>query len=182
MRKLNVDLGELASAVESGFHEFSHYLDLETGEIVLVQDDTRRAVEAIYEQMAEEETEDSPLFADLVAQQNLHDWQKEQLLIADHVEREYGSRFISIPQADSHEAYRDMERFIDTVRDPHLQELLEVAIMGRGAFRRFKDVLYNYPHEEKRWFAFRDELMFARVREWLEEHDIESVTDRSQLT
>ena len=38
-----------------------------------------------------------------------------------------------------------MEDFIATVRNPHLRELLEVAIMGRGAFRRFKDVLYNYP-------------------------------------
>lgn len=177
MRKLNVNLSELASAFESGFHEFSHYLDLETGEIMLVQDDTRREVETIYEQMDEEQTKGSPTFAELVAQQNLHDWQKRQLLVADQVEREYGSRFISIPRQDSHESYRDIEDFIATVRTPHLREQLEVAILGHGAFRRFKDVLLNYPKERQRWFAFRDEIMLERVHEWLAKHDIQPIKD-----
>ena len=84
---------------------------------------------------------------------------------------------VSIPQQDSHEAYRDMERFIDTVRDRHLQELLEVAITGRGAFSRFKDVLLGYPRERERWFAFRDAQLAERVREWLADHDIEPISE-----
>jgi hypothetical protein len=36
--------------------------------------------------MDEEETEGSPTFANLLAQQNLPDWQKQQILIADQVE------------------------------------------------------------------------------------------------
>jgi hypothetical protein len=52
-----------------------------------------------------------------------------------------------------------------------------VAITGRGAFRRFKDVLLDYPRERERWFAFRDALMAERVREWLAEHDIEPEID-----
>ena len=175
MRQLNVNLSDLVFALDSGFHEQSNYLDLETGEVVMVGDDARRAVEAIYEQMDEEETEGSPTFADLLAQQNLPDWQKEQLLIADQIEREYGSRFISAPQMDSHEGYRDMQDFIVTVRDPHLQELLDVAITGRGAFSRFRGVLLNYPRERERWFAFKDERMLERVREWLEGYDIEPI-------
>lgn len=179
MRQLSVDLSELAFAFESDFLEMRHYFDLETGKVVLIQDETRRAVETIYEQMDEEETENSPTFADLVEQQNLPDWQKQQLLVADQVEGEYGSRFISVPQIDSHEGYRDMQDFIVTVRDPHLQEWLDVAIMGRGAFRRFKDVLFDYPRECERWFAFKDEKMFERVRDWLEAYDIEPIYEPS---
>ena len=110
-----------------------------------------------------------------MAQQGLPDWQAQQLLVADAVEREYGSRFVAVPQVDSHKAYGDMEDFIATVRDPHLRELLDVAITGRGAFRRFKDVLLDYPRDEQRWFAFRDTKMVERVREWLAEHDIEPI-------
>ena len=40
----------------------------------------------------------------------------------------------------SRDGYRDMERFIGTVRDPGRTDRLEIAISGRGAFRRFKDV------------------------------------------
>ena len=41
MRKLKVDLGDLAFAFESNFDELTNYLDLETGEIVVVSYDTR---------------------------------------------------------------------------------------------------------------------------------------------
>lgn len=68
-------------------------------------------------------------------------------------------RYERIPKVESYEGYRDMEDFIATVEDEHLAELLEVAINGKGAFRRFKDVLLHYPEERERWFRFRDERM-----------------------
>jgi hypothetical protein len=41
-------------------------------------------------------------------------------------------RYVEVPRADSHEAYRDMEDFIAAIGDERLQELLDVAIQGRG--------------------------------------------------
>jgi hypothetical protein len=55
------------------------------------------------------------------------------------------------------------------VKDEHLAELLEVAINGKGAFRRFKDVLLRYPEKRERWFKFKDERMEERALEWLED-------------
>lgn len=78
-------------------------------------------------------------------------------------------RYERIPGAESHEGYEDMEDFIATVKDEHLAELLEVAINGRGAFRRFKDVLLRYPEERERWFQFKDERMRERALEWLDD-------------
>jgi hypothetical protein len=78
-------------------------------------------------------------------------------------------RYEPIPQVESYEGYEDMEDFIITVEDEHLAELLEVAVNGKGAFRRFKDVLLNYPEERERWFKFKDEKMERRAREWLED-------------
>ena len=179
MRQLKVDLGELAFAFESGFHELSNYLDLETGEIVVVTNDARGYLEAVYEAVNGEGGEESSGMATLLAEWGLADWQRQAVLQADAVERGYGDRFIAVPQMDSHEAYRDMEDFITTIRNPHIRELLDVAITGRGAFHRFKDVLYNYPHEEKRWFAFKEARMVERVREWLTECDIEPIRDEA---
>jgi len=42
-----------------------------------------------------------------------------------------------------------MQAFIATVEDDHLAELLEVAINGKGAFRRFKDVLLKLPQGKR---------------------------------
>ncbi|MGH3191349.1 MAG: UPF0158 family protein [Streptosporangiaceae bacterium] len=67
----------------------------------------------------------------------------------------------------SRDGYRDMERFIGTVRDPGRADRLEIAFSGRGAFRRFKDVLARWPGELDRWYAFSAERQRGRARAWL---------------
>ena len=52
-----------------------------------------------------------------------------------------------------------MVQFTRTIDDPRLRELLEVALDGRGAFRRFKDMLARWPKERERWFAFHDKCL-----------------------
>lgn len=67
----------------------------------------------------------------------------------------------------SRDGYQDMERFIGTVRHPGRADRLEIAISGRGAFRRFKDVLGRWPGELDRWYAFSAERQRGRARVWL---------------
>ena len=81
-------------------------------------------------------------------------------------------RYEAIPKAESHEGYRDMQAFIETVDNEHLAELLEVAIAGKGAFRRFKDVLLNYPEEREKWFQFKNDRVEERVLDWLDGIDV----------
>ena len=76
---------------------------------------------------------------------------------------------IPIPQVESHDEYNLMVEFAATVGDRHLRELLEVALDGRGAFRRFKNVLARDPKERESWFAFRDEDLRRQIDAWLEE-------------
>lgn len=63
--------------------------------------------------------------------------------------------------------YHDMELFIETVEDPAIADRLEIAIRGKGAFRRFKDVLSIWPEEFQRYFTLRDERQRGRARAWL---------------
>jgi len=91
--------------------------------------------------------------------------------LKDRIEEEF-DRYERIPKAESHEGYSYMVDFIATVKDEYLVELLEVAINGKGAFRRFKDVLLNYPEERERWFQFKDDRMEERALEWLDDIDV----------
>jgi hypothetical protein len=68
-----------------------------------------------------------------------------------------------------------MEAFIETVASPWLRERLRAAIRGRGAFRRFKDVLARSPTEFGRWLAFRDALLRDRVMAWLGDEGNEGI-------
>jgi predicted nucleotidyltransferase len=67
----------------------------------------------------------------------------------------------------SHEAYRDMQDFVARVPDRRAADLLERAIEGRGAFRRFKDTLFEFPELRETWFKFHDVRMRRRAIEWL---------------
>ncbi len=78
-------------------------------------------------------------------------------------------RYEPIPKTESYEGYQGMGDFIATVEDAHLAELLEVAIDGKGAFRRFEDVLVRYPEQREKWFRFRDERIRERALGWLKE-------------
>ena len=63
--------------------------------------------------------------------------------------------------------YRDMEAFVGTVTDPDQADRLSIAISGRGAFRRFKDVLARWPDELERWYRLSNERERGRARAWL---------------
>ena len=91
--------------------------------------------------------------------------------LKDRIEED-SDRYERIPKAESYEGYQDMVDFIATVDNERLAELLEVAINGKEAFRRFKDVLLNYPEERERWFKFKDKRMEERALEWLDDIDV----------
>ena len=83
-----------------------------------------------------------------------------------------GEAFVRIEPAASREQYKWMERFVAGVTDEPLRERLVIAIDGKGAFRRFKDVLLNYPAERERWFSYRAELLHWHIQEWLKKENL----------
>jgi hypothetical protein len=171
MSQLKIDMSELEMAFDSYGEMISYYLDLETGEVVSVSDEERCTLESIYESYYDEQSETVD-WENAFEKEHVPDWQRELLINSDRVEAGFGDRFISIPAEGSHEGYRDMEAFIATVHDRRLQERLERAISGRGAFRYFKDVLLDYPAERERWFQFKRERLHLRILDWLEAYGI----------
>lgn len=82
------------------------------------------------------------------------------------------AKFLHLEPASSREQYRWMERFVASVEDETLKERLVLAIDGKGAFRRFKDVLLSYPVERDRWFAYRATLLHIYINGWLKNQPI----------
>jgi hypothetical protein len=101
-------------------------------------------------QSGDAESRVDPLYAD--------DGEQEDALDRD---------LILVEPIPSQDAYGDLEDFIGRVRDPKARGLLERAIAGRGAFRRFKDTLLEFPELRQAWFAFHDVRMERRSVGWL---------------
>lgn len=83
--------------------------------------------------------------------------------------------YVRVEPVSSREQYRWMERFIQMLDPGDLRDELTLAIDGRGAFRRFKDVLMVNAPERERWFAFRSERLRVFMEAWLEAHALRAV-------
>lgn len=156
-----VSFSDLEDAFLDPNYEHQYWLDRQTGEVLFVDREIARTLER---------GEDLS---------NAAEWQQEFIEQARRVLRAFGKlpgeeaddevalgRFVEIPKQESHDAYEVMEDFAETVANHHLRDLLEVALRGKGAFQRFKDVLLGYPAERERWFAFEDLRRRETIEEW----------------
>ena len=80
-------------------------------------------------------------------------------------------RFAEVPRFTR--SYRLMADFVDTVEDDHLARMLDTALTGRQAFRRFDAVLAGWPTERERWATFRRTALIHWAAAWLRSHQLE---------
>ncbi len=83
--------------------------------------------------------------------------------------------YLRVDPVSSREQYRWMERFIPLVESTELRGRLNQAIDGKGAFRRFKDVLMTHVEERERWFTYRSERLRTFMDAWLAAHKLRAV-------
>ncbi|MBD3255476.1 MAG: hypothetical protein GF383_10305 [Candidatus Lokiarchaeota archaeon] len=135
--------------------DYEAYLDAQTGKIIYINPE-----EEEYDSNSEQEYgEDDP---DML----------ETFQYEENVRNDY-SRYLQIPSIEPWIPYNIMKTFVDNIDDPRLQQKLNNAIQGKGAFRRFEDVLFNYPEWEVKWLSYRDKKQSEYVKSWLEEEGFE---------
>jgi ribosomal protein S18 acetylase RimI-like enzyme len=80
---------------------------------------------------------------------------------------EDGERYIDLPDWDSSDGFRLMERYAAGLRNPVIREELSSALSrGKGVFRAFKDTLSRHPEAEKLWFSFKEKEMKREIIRW----------------
>ena len=84
--------------------------------------------------------------------------------------------FIALPEKYEINDYEIMREFIYTLPNGRMQDNLLNAISGRGAFRRFREVLDDYGKTEK-WYAYKEAAYEQIAREWAERYGIEIIED-----
>lgn len=90
-------------------------------------------------------------------------------------------RYVPIEAVPSRIQYQWLDAFIKSVEEEPVRARMEAAVNGKGAFRRFKDILLTLPDERRRWFEFRDLLLRQRIVEWVRELGVEATNEPSWL-
>lgn len=134
------------------FDESSAYLNTVDGEVSIVSDEEMSAAE-----------EGDPI-------DDFPDWQQDNIRIAQQIIS--GDNYIELPaKYDIHE-YAIMEKFCYSVADSKVSDALQIAIQGKGAFRRFKDACHRFGIIDQ-WYSFKTEALKEVAIAWCKENNLE---------
>jgi len=99
-------------------------------------------------------------------------------------EIEGDSQYVPIERIPTHVAYQWMENFVESIvapRNERAAEKLSMALRGKGAFRRFKDVLHRVGDVwVQEWYHWRDIQIKEAMRVWFESV-LEEIADEKPL-
>jgi hypothetical protein len=87
-------------------------------------------------------------------------------------------RYLEIPRLESREKFRWMEQFADGLDDDRARDQLQGALGGKGAFRRFRDVLDRLPTQREAWLQALREHFVAEATSWLEAEQVAFIPKR----
>ena len=83
-------------------------------------------------------------------------------------------RYLLIEPVPSWVGYEIMSDFVETLPEGKARCELAAALQQRLPFRRFKDVLLNYPSVREDWFRFHEQAVMKIIKEWLGDHGVEA--------
>ena len=149
---MKVNIAKITDGLEMQFDESSAYLNKEDGEVYVVSDEELRAAE-----------EGDPI-------DDFPDWQQQGIEIAEQIIRD--DNYIMLPSKFEVHEYAIMEEFCYSVADSNVSDALQIAIRGKGAFRRFKDTCHKFGIIDQ-WYSFRTEALKEIAIAWCKENKLE---------
>ncbi len=153
---LPVKLREVVDQIEMAGDEITAYINRETGDLITLTD------------------EDLSYAEDDDGNRLVPDWPRETIDQAKQVLAD--GDYIALPDSfDIHE-YKIMKHFCYTIEDKRVQNILLRAIHCKGAFRHFKNKVYE-EGVNKDWYRFRYSALKQIAVDFLENQGI-AFTDK----
>jgi hypothetical protein len=149
---LKVDLDDVLEALELRTRESNYFYYKKTGVVFMIMDDELRAAEEDYD------INEFP------------EWKQENIKAAEDIIST--DDYISLPDDYEIDDYSIIEDFCYSIENEELSEELLYAIRGSGAFRRFKEKIYQYDIEDQ-WYDYKEQRYRKIAIEWCEENNIE---------
>lgn len=159
LKQLPIDWEKLELSVWFRTEDFDHpdLLDTQTGKVVHLHQDVIACVRR----------------GDSERLSWMPDWQQEQIPLAEQFLADEGGRFLCVPQPDRAERHRAMLDFACLPEVGALRERLLEALDGRGAFRRFRQLLERNKRASERWHKYEQDWEREWLCDWLLHHGID---------
>jgi len=170
-----ISLRDMVDELQMVSHESHVYLKKSTGKVISIRDDDFEMVRNMEE--FDEIEEDADVQSD-DGSSGYSDLETEFLQDVKNV-LALDDDYLKLPGKFDIDEYEIMERFCLSISDEKTSAILLGKIRGAGAFRRFKDTIYQY-EIEKDWFKFKDEAYKEIAVAWLESHGFDYTDDMNK--
>ena len=159
-----VSLRDLVDELQMLPNEGTAYLNKVTGKLITLTDDVVAMAEMDSEMEGElEDVKDE--IGDEVPDLEAAYYQEVRKVLA------FDPDYLKLPGKFEIHEYEIMERYCLSIPDEKVSDVLLEKIRGSGAFRRFKETIYQYGIEND-WFRYRDEAYKEVAIAWLESNGI----------
>lgn len=152
-----VSLIELISEMEISFDEMTTYYHPKSGNFYSISNSAFAAAE------------------DDEIVNNLDDIEDDEIKIAVDI-YENGSDYLELPDKYEINEYEMLEDFSVSVEDDKASRMLQLAINGSGAFRRFKEMVHAHGLAQD-WYTFRDAQYKKIAIDWCRTHGLEFIDE-----
>lgn len=150
---MKVKIDDIIDAVDFDNDMSESFLNTKTERVCMFTDEELRAAEN------NEDLSDSA------------EWYCEAVVRAKHYLENQGD-YLSLPEKYDFNEYRIIEKFIARVNVTKQSEMLSQSIHGKGAFRRFKNVLERLELVDE-WYKYRGQKLREFVEFWCRENKID---------
>jgi hypothetical protein len=177
IKTLKVNFDDIQKAMEDVSRDtFDYYFDAETGQVISFSEEIMREITSRLYDSDFEDIREGIEYIEFDEEPDLPDWMLDEVDLTLEVLLNREERYVRIPERRTSDAYQSMVDFIKTVEGPMLKEELSLALNGKGAFRKFKDILINHPKERKRWHGYDAKTMKREIRAWLSSLGIKPIS------
>ncbi len=152
---------------------FDYFLDLETGELLILSEDILNKARSLLLRDFDEDMED---FEEVIFDREIEipAWMEDEIELALEIFLG-GDRYVRVPERVPGDAYAAMNEFIAQVDDAQLGNEIQQILTGKGTFRRFKNALEPYPKLRKLWYGYNARIARREIMEWLRSLSIEPI-------
>jgi hypothetical protein len=148
---LPVKLQDVIEALQFTEDSISYFLDRRTGEIEMMTEEVWSAGEK----------------DELIS--TYPEWQRDLILKAREIQST--DHFVELPNKLEIDSYDMMEQFCREYPNRQISEKLSAVIKGKGAFRRFRDMIADLAIQDE-WNRFEHQQFEDIAVEWLEDEGI----------
>ncbi len=175
-----VSLRDMVDELQFLSHESHVYLKKSTGKVIAVRDDDFEMVRNMeeFDEIEEGGEDENDSNESSGGSSDYIDLEAEFFQDVKNV-MSFDDDYLKLPSKFDIDEYEIMEKFCLYLPNQKTSDVLLRKIRGSGAFRRFKDAIYQYGIEED-WFRYRDEAYKEIAISWLESHDFDYADDMNR--